>query len=76
MSPANVLGAPNKKWDDRLLCINFNQRQPRALRYGDEILAVGLSSGAVVLYYATILPGVQDLGARRSSQVHCFQTQN
>ncbi|KAJ9483956.1 hypothetical protein VN97_g9443 [Penicillium thymicola] len=48
-----VLGAPNKQWDDRLLCIDFRQGQPRALRYGDEFLAVGLSSGNVVLYHAT-----------------------
>ncbi|KAJ5684478.1 uncharacterized protein N7477_000823 [Penicillium maclennaniae] len=48
-----VLGAPHKQWDDRLLCIDFRQGQPRFLRYGDEFLAVGLSSGTVVLYYAT-----------------------
>ena len=48
-----VLGTPNKQWDDRLLCIDFRQSQPRALRYGDEFLAVGLSSGTVVLYHAT-----------------------
>ncbi|KAL2842498.1 hypothetical protein BJX68DRAFT_270673 [Aspergillus pseudodeflectus] len=47
-----VLGALNQQWDDRLLCIEFRQGQPRALRYGDEFLAVGLSSGAVLLYYA------------------------
>lgn len=48
-----VLGASNKQWDDRLLCIDFRQGQPRTLRYGDEFLAVGLSSGTVILYYAT-----------------------
>ncbi|KAI3299790.1 hypothetical protein DTO002I6_2017 [Penicillium roqueforti] len=48
-----VLGTPNKQWDDRLLCIDFRQGQPRALRYGDEFLAVGLSSGTVILYHAT-----------------------
>ncbi|KAL2822275.1 hypothetical protein BDW59DRAFT_149641 [Aspergillus cavernicola] len=48
-----VLGALNKQWDDRLLCIDFRQGQPRVLRYGHEFLAVGLSSGTVVLYYAT-----------------------
>ncbi|CAH0017931.1 unnamed protein product [Clonostachys rhizophaga] len=48
-----VLGAPNKQWDDRLLCIDFRQGHPRALSYGDEFLAVGLSSGTVILYYAT-----------------------
>ncbi|CDM29077.1 hypothetical protein DTO013E5_5806 [Penicillium roqueforti] len=47
-----VLGAPNKQWDDRLLCIDFRQGQPRALCYGDDFLALGLSSGDVVLYYA------------------------
>lgn len=47
-----VLGASNKQWDDRLLCIDFRQGQPRALRYGDEFLAIGLSSGTVALYYA------------------------
>lgn len=46
-------GTPNKQWDDRLLCIDFRQGQPRALRYGDEFLAVGLSSGTVILYHAT-----------------------
>ncbi|OBT68035.1 hypothetical protein VE03_01456 [Pseudogymnoascus sp. 23342-1-I1] len=48
-----VLGTPNKQWDDRLLCIDFRQGQTRTLRYGDRFLAVGLSSGTVVLYYAT-----------------------
>lgn len=48
-----VLGTPNKQWDDRLLCIDFRRGQPRALRYGDEFLAVGLSSGTVMLYHAT-----------------------
>lgn len=48
-----VLGAYNKQWDDRMLCIDFRQGQPRALRYGDEFLAVALSSGTVVLYYTT-----------------------
>ncbi|KAK1238854.1 hypothetical protein MKX08_005915 [Trichoderma sp. CBMAI-0020] len=48
-----VHGALNKPWDDRLLCIEFRQGQPRTLSYGDEFLAVGLSSGTVILYYAT-----------------------
>ncbi|KAF4458274.1 nacht and wd [Fusarium albosuccineum] len=48
-----VLGAPNKQWDDRLLSINFHLGRPRVLRYGDEFLAVGLSSGTVILYYTT-----------------------
>ncbi|KGO68203.1 hypothetical protein PITC_038700 [Penicillium italicum] len=48
-----VLGVSNKQWNDRLLCIDFRQGQPRVLCYGDEFLAVGLSSGDVVLYNAT-----------------------
>ncbi|KAK4870097.1 hypothetical protein LT330_005151 [Penicillium expansum] len=35
------------------LSVDFRQGQPRALRYGDEFLAVGLSSGTVLLYYTT-----------------------
>lgn len=49
----SVLGAVNKQWDDRLLCIDFRQGQPRTLRYGEEFLAVGLISGTVVLYHTT-----------------------
>ncbi|KAI9375175.1 hypothetical protein BJX61DRAFT_192037 [Aspergillus egyptiacus] len=47
-----VLGALNRQWDDRLFCIDFRQGRPGTLCYGDEFLAVGLSSGAVILYYA------------------------
>lgn len=48
-----VFGTLKKEWDDRLMCIDFGQSQPKALRYGDEFLAVGLSSGNVTLYNAT-----------------------
>ncbi|KAK3344227.1 WD40-repeat-containing domain protein [Lasiosphaeria hispida] len=48
-----VLGASRENWDDRLLCIDFRRGQPSALCYGEEFLAVGLTSGPVTLYYAT-----------------------
>ncbi|RYP26391.1 hypothetical protein DL767_008053 [Monosporascus sp. MG133] len=48
-----VLGASSEQWDDRLLCIDFRQGQTSALCYGEEFLAVGLTSGRVSLYYAT-----------------------
>ncbi|KAJ5781041.1 hypothetical protein N7457_006201 [Penicillium paradoxum] len=48
-----VLGAHSNQWDDRMVCIDFPQGQPRAVRYGDQFLAVGLSSGTVVLYHHT-----------------------
>ncbi|RYP42779.1 hypothetical protein DL768_010231 [Monosporascus sp. mg162] len=48
-----VLGASSEQWDDRLLCMDFRQGQTSALCYGEEFLAVGLTSGPVSLYYAT-----------------------
>lgn len=48
-----VLGASNKQWDDRLLCIDFRHGQPSALCYGEDFLAVSLTTGAVALYYAS-----------------------
>ncbi|KAM5349228.1 hypothetical protein ACJ41O_005735 [Fusarium nematophilum] len=48
-----VIGATNKQWGNRLLCVDFRQRRPSALCYGDEFLAIGLTSGTVVLYHAT-----------------------
>ncbi|KAI3317723.1 WD40 repeat-like protein [Xylariaceae sp. AK1471] len=48
-----VIGALSKQWDDRLLCIDFRQGQPSALCYGEEFLAVGLTSRTVALYDAT-----------------------
>ncbi|KAH6873959.1 hypothetical protein B0T10DRAFT_499546 [Thelonectria olida] len=47
-----VVGASSQQWDDRLLCLDFRQGQPSALCYGEEFLAVGLTSGSVALYYA------------------------
>lgn len=48
-----VLGASSEKWDDRLFCVNFRQGQPSAICYGESFVATGLSTGAVILYYAT-----------------------
>ncbi|KAG7103649.1 Vegetative incompatibility protein HET-E-1 like [Verticillium longisporum] len=47
----SVIGASHEQWDDRLLHIDFNQGRPSAMRYGDDFLAIGLTSGHVALYY-------------------------
>ncbi|KAJ5173905.1 uncharacterized protein N7500_001836 [Penicillium coprophilum] len=69
-----VLGTPNTQWDERLLCINFRQGQPRALRYGDEFLAVGVSSGTVVLYYATSYQEYKSLEHGEAVKFIAFKT--
>jgi WD40 repeat protein len=46
-----VLGASSEHWDDRLSCIDFRQGQPSSLSYGDEFIAVGLTTGAIALYH-------------------------
>ncbi|OQE43655.1 hypothetical protein PENCOP_c003G00554 [Penicillium coprophilum] len=69
-----VLGTLNTQWNDRLLCIDFRQGQPRALRYGDEFLAVGLSSGTVVLYYATSYQEYKSLEHGEAVKFIAFKT--
>ncbi|KAF4982167.1 hypothetical protein FZEAL_2144 [Fusarium zealandicum] len=49
----SVVGASTKQWDDRLLCIDFQQAEPSSLCYGDEFVAVGLTSGLISLYHVT-----------------------
>lgn len=49
----SVVGVSNPQWDDRLLCINFSQSQVHTVCYGDEYIAIGLSTGTVALYHAT-----------------------
>lgn len=49
----SVDGLSNAQWDDRLACINFSHGEPSAVGYGDELFAVGLSTGTISLYHAT-----------------------
>ncbi|KAJ3493169.1 hypothetical protein NLG97_g4905 [Lecanicillium saksenae] len=46
-----VLGRVNEQWDDRLLGINFHRGQPSSMCYGEDFLAVGLTTGTVHLYH-------------------------
>ncbi|KAI1157343.1 WD40-repeat-containing domain protein [Nemania serpens] len=48
-----VLGPSSENWDDRLSCVNFRAGRPTAVCYGDDFLAVGLSTGSATLYHAT-----------------------
>lgn len=51
-----VVGSFNTHWDDRLLVLDFDRGQPSAMSYGEEFLAVGLTTGTIYLYY---LPSYQ-----------------
>lgn len=46
-----VLGLPINQWDDRLSCIGFQRAAGCAVCYGDEFIAVGLTSGYIFLYH-------------------------
>lgn len=46
-----VHGSLNEKWDEKLLCIAFRDGQPSALHFGHDFVAIGLTTGAVVLYH-------------------------
>ena len=48
----SVVGVSNASWDDRLSCIDFREGQTSAVCYGDDFLAVGLTTGTVALYHA------------------------
>lgn len=48
-----VVGPSSENWDDRLSCVNFRAGRPTAVCYGDDFLAVGLSTGSATLYHAT-----------------------
>ncbi|KAH0556465.1 hypothetical protein GP486_005630 [Trichoglossum hirsutum] len=46
-----VVGPSESTWDDRLSCIDYPDSQTSAVAYGDLAFAVGLSTGAVILYH-------------------------
>ena len=47
-----IVGLSNSQWDDRISCIDFNQRQTSAISAGNQFLAVGLTNGTINLYHA------------------------
>ncbi|KXX78477.1 Vegetative incompatibility protein HET-E-1 [Madurella mycetomatis] len=49
----SVVGLPDLHWDDRLSCIDFRQERTSALCYGENFLAIGLTSGRIALYHPT-----------------------
>ncbi|MDI1493191.1 MAG: hypothetical protein OHK93_004979 [Ramalina farinacea] len=48
----SVAGLTNNEWDDRVMCIDYRERQPSAVAYGEKFIAVGLTTGAIILYDA------------------------
>jgi WD40 repeat protein len=49
----SVVGLSNTHWDDRISCIDLPQGKTSAVCYGDEFLAVGLTTGTIALYHTT-----------------------
>lgn len=47
----SVLGLSSEQWDDRLSCIDFRQGQNSAICHGEELFAIGSTSGVVALYH-------------------------
>lgn len=47
----SIHGLSNTGWDDRLACIDFQDKQATALSCGGNSFAVGLSSGVFVLFH-------------------------
>ena len=48
----SVLGLSNTQWDDRLACVDFREGQASSVCYGDSFFAIGMTTGAVVVYQA------------------------
>ena len=48
----SIFGLSNIQWDDRFSCIDFRESVTSALCYGDELFAIGLLNGAIVIYHA------------------------
>lgn len=43
-------GTIGEEWDDKLACIGVAQGQATAVRFGDGLMAIGFSSGALIVY--------------------------
>lgn len=72
----SVVGVPNAQWDDRLACIDFSRGQATAVCHGDEFFAVGLSTGAVILYHSTTCQEFKTLGHGEAVKHLQFQSKS
>ena len=70
-----MLGLSGTEWDDRLLRINSDEGQTNVVCYGDDYIAVDLTTGAIALYHAASYQE-QSLTARRNSQVYTIPEQH
>ncbi|CAI4219760.1 unnamed protein product [Parascedosporium putredinis] len=43
-------GAIGEEWDDKLACIGVAQGQATTVRFGDGLMAIGFTSGALIVY--------------------------
>ena len=46
-----VSGHMAENWDDCLVHVDYSAHQPTAIAYGNQVLAVALSNGNIILYY-------------------------
>lgn len=63
-----VVGASAKEWHDHLSCITHRDHPCSALACHDNRLAIGLSSGAIILYSASTFRRIQQLEHRERVQ--------
>lgn len=70
----SVVGLSNVQWDDRLSCIDFREGQTSAVSHGDELFAVGLSTGTVALYYVTSFQEYKMLNHGEAVKILRFKT--
>ena len=49
----SIAGLSYDHWDDRLTCIDLQNDEFTSIAYGDELFAVGTTSGVVTIYHAT-----------------------
>jgi WD40 repeat protein len=69
-----VIGVSATEWDDRLSCITYRDDYCSAIACRDNRLAVGLSSGAVILYNAFTCREVLQL--EHGERVQCLEIGN
>lgn len=67
-----IVGRPKLQWDDRVSCFDFREGQTSAICYGDDVLAVGLTTGAILLYHASSGQECQSLRHGEAVKIlHC-----
>ncbi|KAK7751911.1 hypothetical protein SLS62_006212 [Diatrype stigma] len=72
MRSITMVGVSDKDWDDRISCIVYNDGQPLSISSKDSRLAVGLSTGNVLLYRTTTFEEIKALNHSEPARHVCF----